>query len=66
MDPFFLKPGVKTGLKIKYRNPQEVGADRISNAIAGVNLFPDKNLIIIDFGTATTFCVINKEKEYGW
>lgn len=64
IDPFFLKPGVKTGLKIKYRNPQEVGADRISNAIAGTNLFPNKNLIIIDFGTATTFCVINKEKEY--
>ena len=64
IDPFFLKPGVKTGLKIKYRNPQEVGADRISNAIAGTNLFPDKNLIIIDFGTATTFCVINKQKEY--
>ena len=64
LDPFFLKPGVKTGLKIKYRNPQEVGADRISNAIAGINLFPDRNLIIIDFGTATTFCVISKEKEY--
>jgi type III pantothenate kinase len=64
MDPFFLKPGVKTGLKIKYRNPQEVGADRISNAIAGTNLFNKRNLIIIDFGTATTFCVINKEKEY--
>ena len=64
IDPFFLKPGVKTGLKIKYRNPQEVGADRISNAIAGTQLYPDNNLIIIDFGTATTFCVINKEKEY--
>ena len=64
LDPFFLKPGVKTGLKIKYINPQEVGADRISNAIAGTSLFPDRNLIIIDFGTATTFCVINKEKEY--
>lgn len=64
IDPFFLKPGVKTGLKIKYKNPQEVGADRISNAIAATNLFPDQNMIIIDFGTATTFCVITKVKEY--
>ncbi len=63
-EPFFLKPGVKTGLKIKYRNPLEVGADRIANAIAAVNLFPNKNLIVVDFGTATTFCVINKSKEY--
>lgn len=63
-EPFFLKPGVKTGLKIKYRNPLEVGADRIANAIAAVNLFPNKNLIVVDFGTATTFCVISKSKEY--
>jgi type III pantothenate kinase len=63
-DPFFLKPGVKTGLKIKYRNPLEVGADRIANAIAAINLYPNKNLIVVDFGTATTFCVINKSKEY--
>ncbi|MCX7797827.1 MAG: type III pantothenate kinase [Melioribacter sp.] len=63
-EPFFLKPGVKTGLKIKYRNPVEVGSDRIANAIAAVNAFPNKNLIVIDFGTATTFCVISKDKEY--
>jgi type III pantothenate kinase len=63
-NPFFLKPGVKTGLKIKYRNPLEVGADRIANAIAAIRLYPNKNLIIVDFGTATTFCVINKNKEY--
>lgn len=63
-EPFFLKPGVKTGLKIKYRNPLEVGSDRIANAIASVHMFPNKNLIVIDFGTATTFCVISKNKEY--
>jgi type III pantothenate kinase len=63
-EPFILQPGAKTGLKIKYKNPAEVGADRIINAIAGYNLFPNKNLIIVDFGTATTFCVITKEKEY--
>lgn len=64
IEPFILKAGVKTGLKIKYRNPLEVGTDRIANAIAGVKQFPDKNLIIVDFGTATTFDVINKNKEY--
>ncbi|MCF8240541.1 MAG: type III pantothenate kinase [Melioribacteraceae bacterium] len=64
IDPFILKPGVKTGLKIKYRNPLEVGTDRIANAIAATNLYPDKNLIVVDFGTATTFCVISKQKEY--
>lgn len=62
--PFFLEPGVKTGLKIKYKNPLEVGADRISNAVAGIKKYPDRNLIIVDFGTATTFCVISKNKEY--
>lgn len=62
--PFILHTGVKTGLKIQYRNPQEVGMDRIANAIAGLHLFPGKNFIIVDFGTATTFCVVNKKKEY--
>lgn len=62
--PFFLQPGVKTGLKIKYRNPIEVGADRIANAIAGIHLYPERPLIIVDLGTATTFCAINKDKDY--
>lgn len=64
MEPFILKPGVKTGLQIKYRNPLEVGSDRIANAIAAINLYPDANKIIVDFGTATTFCVVSKEKQY--
>ncbi len=62
--PFVLQAGVKTGLKIKYRNPLEVGADRIANSLACAHLFPQKNIIIVDFGTATTICVINKNKEY--
>jgi type III pantothenate kinase len=62
--PFCLEPGVKTGLKINYRNPIEVGADRIANAIAATHLFPKKDLIIIDLGTATTFCAISKNREY--
>jgi type III pantothenate kinase len=64
LDPFFLQAGVKTGLNIKYRNPIEVGADRIANAIAAVQNYPGKNIIVIDFGTATTFCVISAQKEY--
>ena len=62
--PFELGPGSKTGLQINYRNPSEVGADRIANALAAINRFPRKNLIIIDFGTATTFDVVSKNKVY--
>jgi type III pantothenate kinase len=64
LEPFFLRPGVKTGLMVKYRNPVEVGADRIANAIGAVHLYPDRNLIVIDFGTATTFCAISKSRAY--
>ena len=63
-NPFILKAGVKTGLKIKYRNPIEVGADRIANSIAAIDMFPDQNIIVTDFGTATTLCAVNKKKEY--
>jgi type III pantothenate kinase len=63
-EPFILKAGVKTGLKVTIRNPIEVGSDRIANAISGVNRFPNKNLVIIDFGTATTFCAVTKKAEY--
>lgn len=62
--PFILQAGVKTGLRIKYRNPLEVGADRISNSVAAAHLHPQKNLIIVDLGTATTFCAVTKEKDY--
>lgn len=64
IDPFILQAGVKTGLKIKYLNPLEVGSDRIANAIAATNLYPHKNIIVTDFGTATTFDVISRDKEY--
>jgi type III pantothenate kinase len=64
INPFILQAGAKTGLKIKYKNPLELGADRIANAIGGTLLYPGKNLIVIDFGTATTFCAITREKEY--
>lgn len=63
-EAFLLEPGVKTGLKIRYRNPLEVGADKIANAIGALSRFPRRNLIIVDFGTATTLCAVTKEKEY--
>ena len=64
LNPFILQAGVKTGLKVKYKNPLEVGADRIANAIAGTQMYPGENLLIIDFGTATTFCAVTAEKDY--
>ena len=57
---FVLQAGVKTGINIKYKNPNEVGADLIAGAIGGAHAFPDKNLIIIDLGTATTLTAIGK------
>jgi type III pantothenate kinase len=62
--PFELKAGVKTGLKIKYHSPLEVGADRIANAIAARHQFPNKPLLIVDFGTATTCCAVTAQGEY--
>ncbi len=64
LDPLILRPGVKTGLKIQYRDPKEVGADRIADAVGAITMFPNKNLIVADFGTATTLCAITKNKEF--
>lgn len=63
IDPFILQPGVKTGLKIGYRNPLEVGPDRIANAIGACHLYPGQHAIVIDFGTATTFDVVRAGRE---
>ncbi len=64
LEPFSLKQGAKTGLKIKYTNPGEVGADRIADAIGAYTRYPGKNIIIVDFGTATTIEVLTKDREY--
>lgn len=61
--PLFVGPGVKTGMPIRYDNPREVGADRIINAVAGYELYGGP-LIIVDFGTATTFDVVSAHGEY--
>ncbi len=55
--------GLKTGLHIKYDNPKQVGADRIVNAVSAYSKYGGP-LIIIDFGTATTFCAISSSAEY--
>lgn len=62
--PFILQAGVKTGLKVQYRNPLEVGADRIANAIAAIDMFPGENVIVVDLGTATTMCAVSKDRTY--
>ncbi len=64
MEPFILQAGVKTGLQIKYHNPLEVGSDRIADAMAATHLYPNTNLIVIDFGTATTIEAISAKREF--
>lgn len=61
---FILQPGVKTGLNIRCKNPNEIGADRIANAIGAIAAFPGKALIVVDMGTATTLCAITKDRDY--
>lgn len=64
LDPLIMRPGIKTGLRIAYKDPKEVGADRIADAIGAIKLYPDRNLIVIDFGTATTVCAITRDREF--
>lgn len=61
--PLVVGPGVKMGMAIKYENPREVGADRVVNAIAAYEEYGGP-LIIVDFGTATTFCAVSARGEY--
>lgn len=61
--PLFVGPGVKTGLPILYDNPREVGADRVVNAVAAFHRWK-RGLIVVDFGTATTFDAVSARGEY--
>lgn len=63
IEPMIIGPGTKTGIHVKYENPKQVGADRIVNAVAGIKKYGSP-LIIVDFGTATTFCAISSKSEY--
>lgn len=61
--PMVIEPGIKTGMPILYDNPREVGADRIVNSVAAFEKYKGP-LIVIDFGTATTFDAVSKKGEY--
>ena len=63
VEPIVIGPGTKTGMAIKYDNPREVGADRIVNAVAAYEQYGGP-LIIIDFGTATTYCAVLENGDY--
>jgi type III pantothenate kinase len=63
LEPMIVGPGIKTGINIKTENPREVGADRIVNAVAAYENYKCP-LIIVDFGTATTFCAVSSKGEY--
>jgi type III pantothenate kinase len=61
--PMIVGPGMRTGMPIHYDNPREVGADRIVNAVAAFEKYK-RGLIIVDFGTATTFDCVSEEGAY--
>lgn len=63
VEPLWIEPGIRTGLKVLIDNPAELGADRIVNAVAGLELV-GAPLIAVDFGTATTFDIVNDRREY--
>lgn len=63
VDPLMVEPGIKTGLKLHNENPKELGADRLVNAVGALDEH-EGPLIIIDFGTATTFDYISALAEY--
>lgn len=63
INPLIVNNSLKTNITMKVDNPKEVGADRIANAVAGVKKY-GKPCIVIDFGTATTFDIVNENGEY--
>jgi len=62
-DPLVVTNELRTGITLAYENPKEIGADRIVNAAAAYHLYGGP-LIIVDFGTATTFCAVTKDGRY--
>src|SRR4030095_16912977 len=61
--PLFVTSETDTGLRLRYANPKEIGSDRLVNATAAYYKYR-RDLIIVDFGTATTFCTVTKDAEY--
>jgi type III pantothenate kinase len=62
-EPVMVGPGVKTGVRIRYENPKDVGADRIANALAAYTKYGGP-VIVIDFGTAVTYDAISGDGDY--
>ena len=63
LTPIVVGPGIRTGIRIATTNPKETGADRIVDAVAGYELYGGP-VIVVDFGTATTFCAITEKGDY--
>ena len=62
-EPVMVGPGVKTGVKVRYETPRDVGADRIANALAAYTKYGGP-IVVIDFGTAVTYDAISAEGDY--
>jgi type III pantothenate kinase len=63
ISPLIIGPGVKSGIRIRYENPRELGGDRISNAAGALSLYPPP-IIVVAMGTATAFDTISREGDY--
>lgn len=61
--PVVVGPGVRSGVPIRYDNPREVGADRIANTVGALEIY-DGPIIVVDFGTGTTFDAVSADGEY--
>jgi type III pantothenate kinase len=63
LDPLVVGPGIRTGMAVRYDDPREMGADRIVNAVAAFACY-QKAVIVVDFGTATTFDCVSEDGAY--
>ena len=63
LKPIIVGPGIKTGIRLKYENPREIGADRIVNVVGAYEQYGGP-LIVIDIGTATTFDVVDENGDF--
>lgn len=62
-EPLIVGRGIKTGMRVRTDNPREVGSDRIVNSVAAVERW-GAPLVVVDFGTATTFDCVNSDGDY--
>ncbi len=62
-EPYFVEPGMKTGVRVAVDNPKEVGADRIVNSVAAIEKYP-QGCIVVDSGTAVTIDIVSPDKAY--